>query len=136
MRMSNSYDGGTEIYTRFSTPVQKQDVKDIVQQFVRQNFTNSAETIDKISETDGFFVIEADPSENISPVTLENERDDTLRYYGAFISPATNHSIQQIWEYQYEIRENSGGKVYVRVSSWKGTSLEKWNERVKTNSMY
>ena len=131
--MSHSYSGGSATYTQYS--LTKSTVPQILQRFIEDEFSNPSETISRISEEDGLYIITAEDSENTSPATLEHERDDELQYYGAFISPATEHPVQTIWEYQFEIRQKTDGRVFIRVSDWSGTTVDTWKQRVSTKGI-
>lgn len=133
---SNSYTGGSETFATVSTPLTETDALQVLKRFIQNNFSNPDETISRLEENDGSFVLEADSSQYESPATLENDRDDQLKYYGAFISPASNHSIQRIWEYHFEVREADNGDVFVRVSDWFGTTPETWSDKVNNNDFY
>lgn len=133
---SNSYSGGSETFSTVSTPLTESSAVQALKKFIRNNFSNPDKTISKLTEDDGSFILEADSSQYESPATLEHNRDEQLKYYGAFISPANNHSIQRIWEYHFEVRESNNGDVFVRVSDWFGTTPESWSEKVDNKDFY
>lgn len=62
-------------------------------------------------------------NEQDAPMLFEAEGD--LCVYGAFVYPATEHSVQTIWKNKFEIRDGDSGLI-VNVSDWFGPTVETW----------
>jgi hypothetical protein len=133
--MSIAYTGGSEIYTNESPPTVELEVLQLVERFIEEEFKQGKKVAEEVTgDSDKRIIMFADDSEEESPATL-GQRDSELVAYGAISYRAREHSVQTIWENQFEIRQGDSG-VYVRFSDWYGTTVESWGKKVERQSLY
>lgn len=125
--MSIAFEGGFEKYN-ISEPKNDGDVLNILQRFIRDRFKD-ASVADEITEDWKHFIL-WDSGRDMAPKDFGE-----VVAYGSFMYGAKDHSVQTIWENQFEIRSD-GDMVFVYVSSWYGTTVESWEKKVERETLY
>lgn len=133
--MSRAFTGGHETYSNETTPQTEEDVVDLLSLFIRDRFKSGDEVAEEVrGDEDKHIVFFAGDGENESPATFGNPGGELVSY-GSFSYRARDHGVQTIWENQFEIRDVDDG-VFVRVSSWYGTTVDSWVKKVERKTLY
>lgn len=125
--MSIAFSGGFE-YMDEPEPQNESDVLNVLQSFIRDRFDDPS-VADEITRDDKHFVL-WDDGRDLSP-----KQFGEVVAYGSFSYRAKEHSVQTIWENQFEIRSD-GDQLFVYVSSWYGTTVDSWQKKVEREELY
>lgn len=129
MALNRSYKGGIDSFTR-EAPSTEDEVLEILSRYIKKNFPKDGNEISREIKDSNKHIIKMD-DEGLGNNIIEG---DTVAY-GCFSYSAKDHSVQKIWEYKFEIKKNDGVlKVY--VSDWFGTTVETWNDKVRSGDIY
>lgn len=129
MVLNRSYDGGTDSFKR-EVPSNENEVLDILSIYIKKNFPKNSNEISSEIKDNNNHIIKMDDK------GLDNHiiEGDTVAY-GCFSYPAEDHSVQKIWEYKFEIKDNDG-VLEVYISNWFGTTVEEWKNKRRKREIY
>lgn len=135
MGSSLAFRGGSEVYHDESVS-DESDVLRVVGRFIEERFKSGSDVAEEVrGDSDKRIVLFASEDESSSPATLGQKEEDELVVYGSVFYRAREHSVQTIWENNFEIRRVNNG-VYIRVSGWSGPTVDTWVEKTERDVLF